>query len=101
MLRLLPDRKNCYFRVLADDKSIVDWSPIGLKTSDQDFVTDLSFVKQDQSTIDETYSLPSGKRSLYHNNCNELVLTFSNRNNRQVAFYFRAYNEARRFVLSF
>ncbi|NLE01539.1 MAG: glycoside hydrolase family 97 protein [Fibrobacter sp.] len=87
-------QKNCYFRVLADDKSIVDWSPIGLKTSDQDFVTDLSFVKQDQSTIDETYSLPSGKRSIYHNNCNELVLTFSNRNNRQVAFYFRAYNEA-------
>ncbi|HMA65726.1 MAG TPA: glycoside hydrolase family 97 catalytic domain-containing protein, partial [Chitinispirillaceae bacterium] len=87
-------QKNCYFRVLLNENAVVDWSPLGVKTSDQDFVTDLSFVKQSQSTIDETYPLPSGKRSSYHNNCTELVLTFSNKNDRQVAFYFRAYNEA-------
>jgi alpha-glucosidase len=87
-------QKNCYFRVLLGEQTVVDWSPVGVKTSDQDFITDLSFVKQSQMTIDETYPLPSGKRSLYHNNCKELVLTFTNKNDRQVAFYFRAYNEA-------
>jgi len=87
-------QKNCYFRVLLGENAVVDWSPVGVKTSDQDFVTDLTFVKQSQTTIDETYPLPSGKRSSYRNNCTELVLTFSNKNDRQVAFYFRAYNEA-------
>lgn len=91
---IAPGKTNCYFRVLSSEKTVVDWSPVGVKTSDQDFVIDLTFVKQSQTVIDETYSLPSGKRSSYHNNCNELVLTFSNTNSRQIAFYFRAYNEA-------
>jgi alpha-glucosidase len=86
--------KNCYFRVLLGTSAVIDWSPLGVTTSDQDFVNNLTFVKDSQATIDETYSLPSGKRSSYRNNCNEHTLLFSNANNRQVAFYLRAYNEA-------
>lgn len=87
-------QKNCYFRVLLGADAVVDWSPVGVKTSDQDYVTDLTFVKQSDSTIDETYTLPAGKRSSYHNNCRQMMLTFSNKSDHQVAFYFRAYNEA-------
>ena len=86
--------KNCYFRVLLGTSAVIDWSPLGVTTSDQDFVNNLTFVKDSQATVDETYSLPSGKRSSYRNNCNEHILVFSNANNRQVAFYLRAYNEA-------
>lgn len=87
-------QKNCYFRVLLGTDAVVDWSPVGLKTNDQDFITDLTFVKQSDSTIDETYTLPAGKRSSYQNNCKQMILTFSNKSDRQIAFYFRAYNEA-------
>lgn len=87
-------QKNCYFRVILGTDAVVDWSPVGLKTNDQDYITDLTFVKQADSTIDETYTLPSGKRSSYRNNCRQMILTFSNKSDRQVAFHFRAYNEA-------
>lgn len=87
-------QKNCYFRVLLGSNAVVDWSPVGVMTNDQDYVAGLTFVKQSDSTINETYTLPSGKRSTYHNNCKQTILTFSNNNNRQVAFHFRAYNEA-------
>jgi alpha-glucosidase len=86
--------KNCYFRVVLGAGAVIDWSPLGVTASDQDFVNNLTFVIDSQATIDETYSLPSGKRSTYRNNCKELILLFSNANNRQVAFHLRAYNEA-------
>jgi hypothetical protein len=86
--------KNCYFHVLLSGNTIIDWSPVGVTASGQDFVNNLTFVKDSQATIDETYTMPSGKRHSYRNNCNELALIFSNANSRQVAFYFRAYDEA-------
>jgi alpha-glucosidase len=94
IVNTISTNKNCYFRVLLGTNVVIDWSPLGVTTSDQDFVNSLTFVKDSQSTIDETYTLPSGKRSSYRNNCNEHILVFSNANNRQVAFYLRAYNEA-------
>jgi alpha-glucosidase len=57
-------------------------------------VTNLTFVSQAQAAVNETYTLPSGKRSTYTNNCNELTLTFRNANNQRIAFRLRAYNEA-------
>jgi len=86
--------KNCYFRVLLGTNAVIDWSPAGVTASGQDFVNGLTFVKDSQATIDETYTLPSGKQSSYRNNCKEIVLLFSNANNKQIALYFRAYNEA-------
>lgn len=91
------NQKNCYFRVFLADSVIIDWSPLGLTTDDQNFVTNLTFVDDSLATINETYSLPTGKRSVYHNHCNELNLTFSNANSRQVAFSLRAYNDAAAF----
>ena len=41
-------------------------------------MSNLTFVKDSQATIDETYTLPSGKQSTYRNNCKELTLIFSN-----------------------
>jgi alpha-glucosidase len=84
----------CCFRVLLGTTAVIDWSPVGVTASGQDFVNNLTFVSQTKTTVNETYTLPSGKRSTYSNNCNELTLTFSNSNSRQVAFHIRAYNEA-------
>jgi alpha-glucosidase len=94
VISTISSNKNCYFRILLSGKTLIDWSPIGVKTSDQDFVSNLTFVKDSQAVINETYTLPSGKRSTYKNNCNELTIVFSNANNRQIVFRLRAYNEA-------
>lgn len=91
------NQRNCYFRVLLSGDMVIDWSPLGLMTNDQNFVTNLTFESELETTINETYTLPSGKRSTYLNNCKELCLTFKNANNRQVRFYLRAYNEAAAF----
>jgi len=90
-------QKNVYFRVLIGTTPVIDWSPLGLTTSDQNFVTDLTFVKKAETTVDETYTLPAGKRSTYRNNCKELALTFTSANNREIMMYLRAYNEAAAF----
>ncbi len=94
---IAPNQRNCYYRALLNGGTVLDWSPLGVTTSAQNFVTNLTFVSQSPTAVNETYSLPSGKRSSYTNNCNELTLTFRNANNLQVAFHFRAYNEAAAF----
>jgi alpha-glucosidase len=90
-------QKNCYFRVLVGSDAVVDWSPLGVTASDLSYVSDLSFKTETRDTVDETYTLPTGKRSIYHNHCNEMVLTFANAGNNQIAMYFRAYNDAAAF----
>jgi alpha-glucosidase len=91
------NQKNCYFQVQLSGTTVLDWSPLGLTTNDQNFVNGLTFVKEATAIVNETYTLPSGKRSTYVNNCNELALTFSNAGGRQVVFYLRAYKDAAAF----
>ncbi len=88
------NQKNCYFRVLLNNEMVIDWSPVGVNAREGDFVSNLTFVKDSQVTINETYTLPAGKRSVYRNFCREVSLIFTNTNNRQVAFIFRAYDDA-------
>jgi alpha-glucosidase len=88
------NQKNCYFRALLGGNVMIDWSPLGVTTNAQNLAANLTFVSQSQTTVNETYILPSGKRSTYINNCNELILTFRNANNAQIAFHLRAYNDA-------
>ena len=52
IVNTISTNKNCYFRVLLGTNVVIDWSPLGVTTSDQDFVNSLTFVKDSQSTID-------------------------------------------------
>ncbi len=91
---LFPNQTDCYYQVSVGDSLVLDWSPLGIITSNQNFVSGLTFVSQTDSVIHEQYSLPSGKRSVYTNNANQTTLLFKNANNSQVAMVFRAYNDA-------
>jgi len=88
---------NTYYKVTVKDSLVLDWSPVGIKTSDQNFITGLTFVNRADSVVNETYTLPTGKRSTYLNKANQATLTFKNANNAQVAFVFRAYDDAAAF----
>jgi hypothetical protein len=70
-----------YFSVSAGGPSayseVIPPSPMGLERSDQNFVDNLRFVSEGtQRTIDSTYIMITGKRSICRNYCNEKVLIF-------------------------
>lgn len=104
--------KSLTYNVTLGDRLVVEDSPLGLfmqvvirtKTvhssgelwvNDEmgDFSKGLSIVKQDNSIINETYRLPSGKKSTYVNHCNELALTFRNSGGMLMVLSVRAYND--------
>src|SRR5689334_19826261 len=72
--------------------TVMSSSPLGITADVADFTTGLTFVSSDVTTIDETYTLPSGKRSTYRNNCKELTVRVS-KGAVNMNMIFRAYND--------
>lgn len=64
------------YTVSRNDRTIVEESPLGLKLSVIDLTEDLELVEAENGSVDDTYTLPVGKRSQYRDYCNTLsVLT--------------------------
>ncbi|MBN1309605.1 MAG: glycoside hydrolase family 97 catalytic domain-containing protein [Chitinispirillaceae bacterium] len=70
-------------------------SPMGLVRSDRNFVSGLTFVSEGaQRTIDSTYTMVTGKRSVCRNYCNEKMLSFqTTEGNSKIDLYLRAYDD--------
>ncbi|MBR4644854.1 MAG: glycoside hydrolase family 97 catalytic domain-containing protein [Bacteroidaceae bacterium] len=80
------------YTVSRDDRIIVDESPLGLKTSAVDLTENLELVSVDSSVVDDSYTLPVGKRSQYRDHCNTLsVLTLNG--TWQLEVLFRLYDD--------
>lgn len=73
----------------------VESSRAGIEMTDssRSFSSGLTLVNDERRINDETYTLPSGKRSLYVNSYNEAVLTFKNSFNALFQVICRAYND--------
>lgn len=67
----LTDGKLSY-TVSSNDRTIVEESPLGLKTSGTDLTEGLELVETENGIVDDVYSLPVGKRSQYRDYCNTL-----------------------------
>lgn len=64
------------YTVSRDDRTLVSESPLGLKASMVDLTENLELVETAISSVDDSYTLPVGKRSQYRDACNVLsVLT--------------------------
>ena len=72
--------------------NIIATSRLGLTTNRGALTSDFIFLSQNTATVNETYPLPAGKRSLYHDHCNELTLNFSH-STMNMSMIFRAYND--------
>jgi len=74
---------------------VIERSPLGvtMEGGEGNFTGNLKFSKAQKAVIDETYTLPSGKKRLYVNHANELTLTLLNESNREMSVCFRAYND--------
>lgn len=89
---LLDDHSSLYYMVNKSSESIVSRSNLGINTSIGNFVSGLSFESVLSETVNEEYTLPSGKKSVYFNNYNEIKTTFSN-SDKQIQVIVRAYND--------
>lgn len=64
------------YTVNRDSRTIVNESPLGLKLATADLTEELELVSIDSAVVDDSYTLPVGKRSHYRDNCHTLsVLT--------------------------
>jgi alpha-glucosidase len=94
------DRGALTFSLSNGRTLLVDRGALGLASSRGDFANGLRFVRQSRTAIDETYTLPVGKRSTYVNRANELDLTFA-KGAQELHVVLRAYDDgvALRYVL--
>ena len=69
-------------------------SPLGIRRANELFFQNMKFVSMDPViTIDETFSLPIGKRKIINNEVNELTINFENENGAQIQLIVRAAND--------
>jgi hypothetical protein len=82
------------WRVMRDGASILEQSPIGIRRHDQTFSDQLKLVAAEEArTIDETYSMPHGKRREHRVRGRERVVTFVNARKAQLAIVLRAHDD--------
>ena len=67
----LTDGKLSY-TVSRDDRTLVDESPLGLKLATADLTEGLELVETENTSVDDSYTLPVGKCSQYRDHCNQL-----------------------------
>lgn len=80
------------YQVTGRNVPIIDKSPLGIATDLADFTAGLVASGSEHSQIDETYTLPQGKVSTYHNRANQLTLKFK-KEGHGLSVVFRAYDE--------
>lgn len=60
------------YTVSRDDRTLVDESPLGLKLATADLTEGLELVETENTSVDDSYTLPVGKCSQYRDHCNQL-----------------------------
>ncbi len=75
-------------------KKIIGNSSLGIVRSDASFIQHLRFIAQGPIiSIDETFSLSSGKRKTIHDHSNEMTLTFENDKGDKIQLIVRTSND--------
>ena len=80
------------YSVHYNNKTFLEPSPLGLKTSIGDFSTGLKQLGHQVRTIDETYTMPHAKVSRVHYQANELVCNYLNEKGDTLQVIFRVSN---------
>jgi len=80
------ENSQLFYQVKKDQTILISKSRLGIITSTNDFTTNLTFGASTTRSVNETYTLPSGKKSQYLNNYNELNVSLFNGTNLNVIF---------------
>ncbi|HUX97277.1 MAG TPA: glycoside hydrolase family 97 catalytic domain-containing protein, partial [Bacteroidales bacterium] len=91
----LNENRTLFYSVRSNGTDAVEKSLMGIDIADSllDFNSDLTLEKIQRSVVDETYTLPTGKTSVYINKANESVFIFKNRYDKILKVICRAYND--------
>lgn len=94
----LGEQDQLFYSVFQKDSSgkeqLIGSSPLGIVRNDASFVQHLHFVSQGSIvSIDENFSLSSGKRKIIRNQSNELTLAFENDKGHKIQIIARASND--------
>lgn len=83
------------YQVWSGNKETVQRSFMGLEAEEAafSFVQGLAYVGQEERVIDETFVLPTGKRSTYVNQANEKTFVYRNVEGRDLRVVCRAYDD--------
>lgn len=84
-----------YYNIRSNGEEVVKSSIMGINSTNNQFCfkNELKYIDKIEQKIDETYKLPSGKRSLYTNKANETTFIYSNADNNKINITCRAYND--------
>jgi alpha-glucosidase len=80
------------YQATSGGTAILAESPLGILTDKAKFTDGLKLLNTAEAKIDETYTLPQGKVSTYHNKANELTLALE-KDGRKLNVIFRAYDD--------
>lgn len=80
------------YNVYKDGISVLSDSRLGIRFEDADMTSGLSLTGRSDNVIDESYSMPGGKASVYENRANEAVLTFE-KDGKELELYVRVYDD--------
>jgi hypothetical protein len=84
------------------DSEVIPAINLGLSRSDQDFYTDLAYLKAGKPTeVNENYTMLHGKKSVCSNSANEVVVAFENPSKAKLNLIIRAYNDGVAFRYEF
>lgn len=88
---LSPEGKLSY-SVRRDERLVVDESPLGLKLGNADLTEGLELTEARNDTVDDSYTLPVGKRSQLRDHCHALSL-LTKKGTWQFEVRFRIYDD--------
>lgn len=74
---LMLDNGYLSYTTSKEGKTVIDTSALGLDLTTESFSSGLTYLSDSVVSIDESYSLPSGKTSRYENKCNQYYLNLT------------------------
>ena len=81
------------YTVINGEHTLVEESPLGIVTTVTDLSQKLTYVTHSTTEVNDTYTLPVGKRSTYTDHCNEFSLTVQNTNDWKCTVQFQLYDD--------
>ena len=92
------------YKLFLNDSLLIDESPLGIKLQDSayDFTNITSIGATSYDSVNEVYTLTTGKRRICQNHANQLTIAAENKSGKAIKIIFRVYNDgvAYRYILS-
>ena len=84
-----------YYSMLSHGTEVIQKSELGVISTAENltFLEGLMFKNVQTRQINESYQLPTGKRSRYENKCKEKTLTFINKEREELKVILRSYDD--------